>query len=186
MKPVGKKMVFKKPIVKPVAKMAKATMMKKPTVASVHGKAAAVRSGPQQHADRLPISRGNLQAVLQAEELTVVGQAARGLPEFDQPDLRIFLNAVQGLAAEKAAILSQARELNQDRILQFPGLFARHVEHAHRAAQFILEALRPRCRRPRPRSSPVSGSMAFSSEACPALDAGWIPVRTKKTREIRT
>ena len=28
-----------------------------------------------------------------------------------------------------------------------------------------------------------SESRAFSSEACPALDAGWIPVRVKKTRQ---
>src|SRR5271166_1816511 len=29
-------------------------------------------------------------------------------------------------------------------------------------------------------------AIAFSSEACPALDAGWIPVRVKKTRQIKS
>jgi hypothetical protein len=31
--------------------------------------------------------------------------------------------------------------------------------------------------------TPLCGIRAFSSEACPALDAGWTPVRVKKTRQ---
>src|SRR5713101_7137792 len=33
------------------------------------------------------------------------------------------------------------------------------------------------------RSKSSGETRAFSSEACPALDAGWVPVRVKKTRQ---
>ena len=71
--------------------------------------------------------------------------------------------------------------------------FGEPTLHLHsREIGIRFPATRTRCtssrRRRRPCRSgarPAAGtaSRAFSSEACPALDAGWIPVRAKKTRQ---
>jgi hypothetical protein len=63
----------------------------------------------------------DLQTIGQGEELTIVRQASRRLSQVDEPDLGVFLDAVKRLAAAEAAALGQARELDQDRVLQFDG-----------------------------------------------------------------
>src|SRR6185437_6799263 len=89
------------------------------------GISASIRSRSQQHADRLSLPTRCMQAILQPGKETFVRCAVRNIPELDQPYLRVLLNFGKRPAAVETAILDEAGDLNQGRILDFDGFIER-------------------------------------------------------------